>query len=247
MGNATLYLGDCFSILPKLDVHADARISDMPYGVTACRWDKPVPLDTFWSMVDGLTIPTANFVLFGCGRFSHKLYNSNPDWFRYELIWQKTKKVGFFNANLQPMRNHESILIFGRPGFQKASIYNAQKTASGKVYSKIISRRSNIYRDNGEYVHVSDGFQHPCSVLSFASERGQHPTQKPILLMEHLVKSYSNEGDVILDPFIGSGSTGVAAINSGRKFIGIEQNEMYFDIACERIKKAYAEYQAKRN
>jgi site-specific DNA-methyltransferase (adenine-specific) len=247
IGNATLYCGDCFDILPKLDVQADAIISDMPYGVTNCRWDKRIPLDTFWATVEPLIKLSANVVLFSAGKFTVDLICSKRKWYRYDLIWQKSKKVGFLWANNMPMRNHESIHIFNRRGFFKKATYNPQKTVGGKVYSKIISRRSNIYRQDKRYLHESDGTLHPCSVLSFASERGQHPTQKPIALMEHLVKSYTNENDIVIDMFMGSGSTGVATVNTNRKFIGIERDEKFFDIAVERIKKAYAEYQTKRN
>jgi len=238
IGNAILYCGDSFDILPKLDVIADAVISDMPYGVTNCDWDQPIPLDTFWNMIEPRTKQSANVILFACSRFTFDLYNSNPKSYRYDLIWAKSKKCGYLNANLMPMRNHESILVFGRPGFQRASTYNPQKTVGGREGIIIRNHRSSIYKNNGEFVHTSDGMQHPSSVLYFPSEFGQHPTQKPTALMEHLIKSYSKGSDVILDPFMGSGSTGVAAINTWRRFIGIEQNAEYFDIAVERITKA---------
>jgi site-specific DNA-methyltransferase (adenine-specific) len=241
IGNATLYCGDCFSILPKLNVVADAIISDPPYGITKCKWDKKIPLDTFWDMIEPLTKPTANFVLFCCGKFTYKLYNSKPKWYRYDWVWLKSRKVGHQNANLMPMRNHESILVFGRPGFCKATTYNPQKTPGGKAGIKTSTHQSNIYDDDGEYVHISNGTLHPCSVLKFKSERGQHSTQKPLALMEFLVQSYSNKKDIVIDPFMGSGSTGVAAVKTGRKFIGIEQNKKYFDIAVKRIREAYGE------
>ena len=221
IGNATLFHGDSFDILPKLGVKADAVISDPPFGITDCDWDKPVPLDLFWNMVDSCTKATANFVLFSCGKFTHALYNSNPDWYRYDLVWQKSKKVGFLNANLQPMRNHESILVFNRPGFCRVATYHPQKSSGGRGAGiRTRNHRSSIYRDKGEYTHISDGMMHPCSVLPFKNETGQHPTQKPIALMEFLVRSYSNEGDTVIDMFCGSGSTGVACTNTGRSFIG---------------------------
>jgi len=133
---------------------------------------------------------------------------------------------------------HESILVFGRPGFQRASTYNPQKTPGGRVRTTTRNHKSTVYKNKGEFTHVSDGMQHPSSVLYFASEFGQHPTQKPLALMEHLIKSYSNAGETVLDCFMGSGSTGVAAINTGRRFIGIERDEDIFNTAVERIKKA---------
>ena len=241
IGNATLYLGDCFDILPKLDMQADAIISDPPYGVTDCKWDNPIPLDSLWAMVEERTKQSANVVLFGCGKFSFNLINSKKRWYRYDLVWAKNKKVGFLNANLMPMRNHESILVFGRPGYLKKTAYNPQKFPGGKAGIKITNHHSGIYDNHGAYTHVSDGTVHPSSVLSFNSEAGQHPTQKPLALMEWLVRTYTNEGDTVIDPFMGSGTTGVAAINLKRKFIGVERDKKYVDIACERIEKAYAE------
>jgi len=229
-----------------MNVTFDAVISDPPFGITDCDWDCSIPLDSFWNMVDGHTKQSANFVLFGCNKFTVDLVNSKRKWYRYDLVWQKSKKVGFLNANLMPMRSHESILVFIRPGFFKAATYNPQKTPGGrKPGVKTINHRSNVYRDQGEYTHVSDGTVHPCSVLTFNSEFGQHPTQKPLALMDFLVKSYTNEKDIVIDPFMGSGTTGVACVKAGRKFIGIERKKEYFDFACERIEKAYAEYKNK--
>jgi site-specific DNA-methyltransferase (adenine-specific) len=240
IGNATLYCGDCFNILPKLDVECDAVISDMPYGMTKCLWDKKIPLDTFWKIVEPLTKLSANFILFSAGRFTVDLICSKYEWYRYDMIWQKSRKVGHQNANRRPMRNHESVLVFIRPGFTEMATYNPQKTPGGKAGVKITSHSNNVYNDMGEYTHVSDGTLHPCSVLSFKSERGQHSTQKPLALMEFLVQSYSNKKDIVIDPFMGSGSTGVACMNTGRAFIGIERDKKYFEVAVERIKKAYA-------
>jgi len=241
IGNATLYLGDCFKVLPKLDVVCDAIITDPPFGITNCPWDKPIPLDAFWNMIECRAKQSANYVFFGSGKFIVDLICSKRKWYRYDMIWVKSKKCGFLNANLMPMRSHESILVFIRPGFVKKAVYNPQKLPGGRVRIQTTNHRSSVYRDSGEYTHVSDGSLHPCSVLYFKSEAGHHSTQKPVALMEHLVKSYSKENEIILDPFMGSGSTGVAAINTGRKFIGIEKNAEYFDIACKRIAEAYAE------
>jgi DNA modification methylase len=243
IGNATLYLGDSFKILPKLDVIADAVISDMPYNCTDCRWDKRIPLDLFWEIVEPLMKPTANYVLFSAGKFTVKLINSKSKWHRYDLIWEKSKKVSFLNANLRPMRNHETIQVFIRPGFIRKAVYNAQKTAGGRVRTQIKNRKSSVYRDTGEYLHVSDGTQHPTSVLHFKNERGKgiHPTLKPVDLMEWLVKSFTNEGDLVIDPFAGSGSTAVACLNTGRRFIGIEKCKEYFDVAVKRMREAYGE------
>jgi len=247
IGNSMLFLGDCFDIVPKLGFELDAVISDPPFGITDCPWDKAPPLDKFWTMLDGRAKPSANFVLFGCGKFTVDLVNSKRRWYRYDLIWAKNNKVGFLNANLQPMRSHETILVFGRPGYQRGSVYNPQKALGGKK-AGVTTRNhsSSVYRDRGEHTHVSDGTQHPCSLLYFDSEKDKrlHPTLKPIALMEHLVKSYSDEGDIVCDMFMGSGSTGVAAINAGRRFVGIEREQQYFDIAVRRIVEAHEKRKA---
>ena len=241
IGNATLYCGDCFDILPKLAVEADAVISDPPFGITACDWDVAPPLGLFWDLVDRKTKQTANFVLFGCGVFMIDMINSKYRWFRYDLIWAKNNKVGFMNANKMPMRNHESIMVFGRPGFQEAATYNPQKTPGGRSGIKKVKTKAGVYPAT-EHIHESDGTLHPCSVLPFKSDKDNvkklPPTLKPLALMEHLVKSYTNEGDTVIDPFMGSGTTGVACAKHGRRFIGIEKNEKYFDIACKRIHEA---------
>jgi site-specific DNA-methyltransferase (adenine-specific) len=240
--DATLYCGDCFNVLPTLDVESDAVISDPPFGITDCDWDCTIPLDSFWAMIEGRTKQTANVVLFGCGKFTVDLVNSNRKWYRYDLVWQKSKKVGFLWANKMPMRSHESILVFNRPGCFRGATYNPQKTPGGKAPGiKTVNHRSSVYRDQGEYTHTSDGMIHPCSVLPFTSETGLHPTQKPLALLEFLVRSYTNENDIVIDPFMGSGTTGVACVHAGRAFIGIERKKEYFDIACERIKEAHTE------
>ena len=246
IGGCTLYHGDCFSILPKLDIAADAIISDPPYGITACEWDILPPLGRFWEMVERKTKPTANIVLFGCGRFAVDLINSKYVWYRYDLIWQKNNKVGFLNANKMPMRNHESILVFGRPGFCKEATYNPQKTPGGRAGIRrppadIKHKKSCVYRDVPYTDSVSDGTLHPCSILSFKSDKnnnnGLHPTLKPLALMKWLIKTYTNEGDMVIDPFMGSGTTGVACAKLGHRFIGIEREETYYGTALKRIQE----------
>ena len=249
LGNSLLYLGDCFEIIPKLDkfnIELDAVISDPPFGITDCKWDKAIPLDKFWAMLDCRTKPTANFVFFGCGRFSFELFNSKPKWYRYDMVWAKNNKVGFLNAKKQPMRNHEQVLVFGRPGFRDTATYNAQKLPGGRTGIITRNHRSSVYRDRGEFAHVADGTRHPCSILTFKSEKckGLHPTLKPVDLMEWLVNSYSNENDIVLDMFMGTGTTGIACVNANRRFIGIEKEQQYFDIALRRIVEAHEKRKA---
>ena len=238
IGDCTLYLGDCFNILPQLAVNADALISDPPFGITACNWDVLIPLAHFWELADRKTKPTANFVLFGCGKFAVDLINSKYRWYRYDLIWAKNNKVGFLNANLMPMRNHEQILVFGRPGFQNTAVYNPQKTP-GNAYVRQVRVSSGAVYPASTCISESDGSRHPCSVLPFKSDKDNtqriHPTLKPLALMEWLVKTYTNEGDLVLDPFMGAGTTGVACAIHGRRFIGIEKEPEFFEKAIKRI------------
>jgi len=167
------------------------------------------------------------------------------------LVWQKNNVVGFLNANLMPLRNHEQILVFGQPGFAKSATYNPQKISGGRM-----GRRNSIRKPGAVYgacpadIRTSDGTSHPCSILSFDHDRANnqqglnlHPTQKPLGLMQWLVRSYSNVGDVVLDPFMGSGTTGVACVRNHRHFIGIEKEQQYFDLACRRIERAVQEMQ----
>jgi len=237
------------SILPRLDVQCDAIISDPPYGITACDWDILPPLGRFWEMVERKTKPTANIVLFGCGRFAVDLINSQYKWYRYDLIWQKNNKVGFLNANKMPLRNHETVLIFARPGFRKEATYNPQKIPGGRAGIRkppagIRHKKSSVYLDVLYTASVSDGTLHPCSVLQYNNEGTSlnnnnrlHPTQKPLALMEWLIKTYTNEGDTVIDPFMGSGTTGVACAKLGRRFIGIEREETYYGTALKRIQE----------
>ena len=243
INNCTLFHGNCFDILPKLDVVADAVISDPPFGITEADWDKAPPLDTMWTLLDAKTKPTANFVMFGCGKFSINLVNSKYRWYRYDLIWVKNNKVGFLNANTQPMRSHEQILVFGRSGFRAAATYQPVKTPGGRAFTtRTRTRQGGVYPAS-TYMSESDGMRHPCSVLSFDNDRGNnqtglslHPTQKPLALMEWLVRTYTNEGDVVLDPFMGSGTTGVACAKLNRRFIGIERESNFFEMAADRIR-----------
>ena len=250
IGNCTLYCGDAFEIIPTLDDGAiDAVISDPPYAshsfgkCTDCDWDKPVPLAEFWQLLMTKTKPEANVCLFANMRLAHDLINTNRKGFRYDLVWVKNNKTGFLNAGMMPMRNHESILVFGRPGYQKASTYNPIKFTTGKPsVRRTKKQKGGVYPPQEAHTVVSDGSRHPCSVWAFNHERdgnkpdkSYHPVQKPTTLMGALVLQYSNEQDTILDCFMGAGTTAIAAIKLNRKFIGIERERKYFDTACKRL------------
>jgi site-specific DNA-methyltransferase (adenine-specific) len=241
IGNCELYCGDTFDILPKLDIQVDAVISDPPFACTNCEWDVPIPLNQFWDLAEAKTKPTAPFVLFGTMRFAVALINARPNFFRYDAVWSKNTKCGFLWAGHQPLRSPESILAFTRPGEFKRTTYNPMLSPGGRVGTRSVRRKSNgVYGATGDYTSVRTGLQHPSSVLCFDSDRGNnkapsHPTQKPVALLEWLIASFTNEGDTVLDCFMGAGSTAIACARTGRRFIGIEKEERYFKLAIERL------------
>ena len=239
-----LMCGDCLELMKSIpDGSIDMILTDPPYGTTDAPWDKVVPIDEMWEEYNRIIKQDGAVVLFSQLPFAVDLINGNRKSFRYEIIWQKTMTVGFLNANKMPLRAHENILIF----YKKLPTYNPQKTAGkpyfkpgsvttpGEVYgnSKAASKRLTIDNVTGE--------RYPTDVLRFsnAGRRGKkHSTQKPTALLEWLIKTYTNPGEVVLDSCMGSGSTGVACVNTGRDFIGIELNEQFFNIAKERIAEA---------
>lgn len=216
------------------DNSIDLIAVDLPYGVTNNKWDSILPLDDMWKEFHRIGKENAAIVLTATQPFSSLLVASNLKYFKYEIIWEKTVSSGQLNVKHQPMRSHESILVF----YKKKPTYNEQKT-EGKPYS--IKRDAN-YKD-GSYgsqkpnEKQNNGFRHARSVIKIPNPRvkGGHPTQKPVELMDYIIKSYSNEGDVILDCCMGSGTTGVSAISLNRRFIGIELSSEYFDLSAYRL------------
>lgn len=233
----SLFLGDCLSKLSEIPSGSvDLVLTDLPYGTTACAWDSVIPLDALWVELRRLAKPTTNFVFTAQQPFTWALAASNPRWFRYELIWEKPNGTNPFQAKRMPMKRHENVLVF----YKSAGTYNPQMT-EGRPYTWSAKRSGSeaggMARGKDAAIH-NTGTRYPTSVLRFAQERGLHPTQKPVALMEWLVRTYSDPGDTVLDCCMGSGSTGVAALRAGRKFIGIELSKKYFDIAEERIEAA---------
>ena len=251
VGDSVLYNGDCFDVLETLeDGSIDCCLSDPPYSsqtfgrCTDCEWDVAVDLPNLWRLVNCKTKPSANIVLFGNMKLAYDLINTNPKAFRYDLVWAKNNRTNFLNANLRPLSAHESICVFGKPGNMVESTYNALKTGSGRPRMNRTKARKTggVYPPSQEgYTTVSDGTTHPISILAFDRDGVQldHPTQKPLNLMGWLVMTYSNPGDIVLDMFSGSGTTLEAALRLNRRFIGIERERSYFDIACKRLEKAW--------
>ena len=249
MSNVELYQGDCLEIMKNItDKSVDLILCDLPYGTTACKWDTIIPFDLLWQQYDRIIKDSGAILLFGKQPFTTDLINSNRKLFKYELIWEKDKPTNFALANKQPMCYHENILMF----YKKQPVYNKQMVErEGKGtwrYNFDISHENRtIQGTNRKYCGKKDKsnydikYKNPKSILYFDTgkrQQSQHPTQKPVALLEYLIKTYTNENDLVLDNCMGSGSTGVACKNTNRNFIGIELDENYFKIAKERIESA---------
>ena len=214
------------------DKSVDLILCDPPYGTTACKWDTIIPFEPMWKELKRIRKDNAAIVLFGSEPFSSYLRMSNIKEFKYDWIWLKSNGGGFLNANRQPLKRHEIIKIF----YDKQCAYYPQKT-KGKAYTCTRASAGETTQDQSVagWVTRNDGTRFPLSYQNFKSETGLHPTQKPVALLEYLIKTYTLEGETVLDFTMGSGSTGVAAKNLNRSFIGIEQDAKYFEIAKKRI------------
>ena len=245
-----LYRGDCLELMKNIpDGSVDMVLCDLPYGTTHCEWDKRIPFPPLWEQYKRVSKKNAAIVLFSSQPFTTDLINSNRKMFRYEIIWEKTLPTNFLNAKKQPLRNHENIVVFYRkvPTYQPIKRVVPRNDIGRKRTNSGAANQYNEFR-NGSYQYTEDGTRFPTDVIKFSSWNGalfgktenatKHPTQKPVPLLEYLIKTYTNEGDLVLDNCMGSGSTGVACINTGRDFIGIEKDEKYFSIAQERIERA---------
>ena len=237
-----IYLGDCLDLMPQIqDQSIDMVLCDLPYGTTKNNWDSIIPLDKLWAQYERIIKPAGAIVLFSQQPFTSMLVMSNPKMFKYEWIWEKENGTGFLNANHAPLKIHENILVFGKGATSptKKSIsmtYNPQKT-KGKPYTAVQGYSGSNYSPTVGNVTISDGMRYPTDIIKFNRDKEKyHSTQKPVDLCRYLIRTYTNENDVVLDNTIGSGSTIVAAIRENRKYIGIEKDEHYFDIAKQRIK-----------
>ena len=243
MSNIQIFNGDCLEVMDNLiqqGIKIDAIITDIPYGTTRCKWDSVIPFEEMWKRIKEIRKPTTPIVLFGSEPFSSSLRLSNIKEYKYDWKWEKTQATGFFNAKKQPMRCIEDICVF----YQKQCLYNPQKTEGHKPvnsYTKYLStvNKTEVYgKCTKELSGGGNTDRFPRQLLTYSSDKQTcylHPTQKPLELMEYLVKTYSNENDLVLDFTMGSGTTGVACKKLNRNFIGIELDENYFKIAKERI------------
>lgn len=237
----TLYQGDCLELMKGIPTKSvDMILCDLPYGTTRNGWDKVIDLQSLFTAYKRLVKIGGVIALFSQQPFTTDLINVNRKQFRYEWIWQKSQGTGHLNAGRMPLKAHENILIF----YDKLPTYNPQKTYGNPYYRAKHYKGSTNYgkQDECETICV-DGSRFPTDVIKFTSvnnsaEQKLHPTQKPVPLLEYLIKTYTNEGETVLDNCMGSGSTGVACVNTNREFIGMELDEHYFEVAKNRIEQA---------
>lgn len=245
--HVTLYHGDCLNIMPMLpnpDKTIDMILCDLPYGTTACKWDTVIPFDPLWKEYKRLIKNNGAIVLTASQPFTSKLVMSNIEWFQYSMVWDKVNKyTDYLNAKKRPMRRHEDIIVFssGMP------IYNAQMIPVTPYKSRRSrpSRAATYGKVNGcDYGKII--FEHnPCSVIAIEGNFTTgiiHPTQKPIALFEYIIRTYTNEGDTVMDNCAGSGTTGVACMNTGRKAILIEKDAGYCDISAKRMMREISDF-----
>lgn len=247
--NVTLYHGDCLELMERIpDKSISAVICDLPFGVLSksnpsAKWDSIIPFEPLWAHYKRVCKDNAAIVLFAQGMFTAKLMMSNPDMWRYNLVWDKVNRpTGFLDANRKPMRIHEDIVVF----YGSQPTYNPQFSIGQKCHSRGKAGNSDGKCKNRNYGKfkatetVMTNKKYPTSILSFEKQHidFSHQTQKPVDLLRYLIRTYSNEGDTILDNTMGSGSTGVAAVMENRKFVGIEKDDSYFSIAQKRINEA---------
>ena len=229
---------DCLNAMKFIpDSSISMILADPPYGTTACKWDSVIPLEPMWEQLKRVIKPNGAIVMTASQPFTTTLISSNIKMFKYCWVWKKPQGVDPFMAKIRPLNNIEDVVVFAKT----KTLYNPQKT-KGKPYKIDRDKTLRVHEITGANMRptttVNVGDRLPTRVLDFKQERGYHPTQKPVALMEYLIKTYTNEGELVLDFTMGSGTTGVACKNLGRKFIGIEMDEGYFKIAEDRIDAA---------
>lgn len=236
-----IYNMDCLEGMKRIDDKSiDMLLCDLPYGTTQCKWDTIIPFDELWKQYNRIIKDNGAIVLFGSEPFSSHLRLSNLKMFKYDWIWDKVKGTGFLNAKRQPMRNHEIISVF----YKKQCLYNPQKTTGHKLKQSYRRKelQTEVYGEMKNDYYYESTERYPRSIQIFSTDTQNsslHPTQKPVALCEYLIKTYTNEDEIVLDNCIGSGTTAVACINTNRKYIGFELDENYYNIATERINNTY--------
>ena len=229
--------GDCLQLMKQITHKSiDIILCDFPYGTTPCKWDSVIPFEPLWEQYKRIIKDNGAICLFGSEPFSTELRHSNLKMYKYDWIWEKEQGANFMLCKYQPYKVHEIISVFSKnthlyiPQMTQGKPYISGKGTSGEITKNVVKVQTK-----------NNGTRYPRSVIKFNTDKGKgslHPTQKPVALLEYLIKTYSNEDDIILDNCMGSGSTGVACVNTGREFIGIELDENYYNIAKNRISQA---------
>lgn len=245
-----LLQGNCLELMKDIpDGSVDMVLADPPYGTTACKWDTCIPFEPLWDQYKRVIKSGGVIALFGSEPFSSRLRMSNIKWFKYDWIWHKNTCTGFQHAKNMPLKDYEIVSVFSPSSMGHKSLlgdrrmtYNPQGiTVTNKERGGGLRRFGNVIgkRPSHKERYVQEAEGYPKAVLNFANnEKDLHPTQKPVALLEYLIRTYTNEGETVLDNVMGSGSTGVAAVNTGRSFIGMELDTGYFETACKRISEA---------
>lgn len=233
----TLMQGDCLELMDSIPSKSiDLILCDLPYGTTQNKWDTVIPFDKLWAQYNRIIKDNGAILLFSQMPFGANLIMSNPKMFRYEWVWEKNRGTGFLNAKKMPLKKHENILVF----YKHLPTYNPQGLI--ELDNPIEYENNSPSSNYGTYGHqkvIQKNTNYPTDIIQFSTDTSRlHPTQKPVALLEYIIKTYTNEGDIVLDNCMGSGSTGVACVNTNREFIGMELDENYFNIAKERIEVA---------
>jgi len=234
-----LRLGDCLELMKLIpDKSIDAIICDLPYGTTQNKWDNVIPFDLLWKQYERIIKDNGAIVLTASQPFTSALIMSNPKIYKYNWVYSKNKSTGFLNAKKQPLNDYEDICVF----YKKQCTYNPQMTIAETIYKRgeVKRKKSDCYGNEKDYKQEDNGLRYPKRIQYFNNNQTQdqiHSTQKPIPLMEYLIKTYTNENDTILDNTFGSCTTGIACINTNRNFIGIENNKEYFNISLKRVEE----------
>lgn len=239
MKTNTIHLGDCLDLMPSIPSKSiDMILCDLPYGTTACEWDSIIDMTRLWQEYERVIKDNGAIVLTACNEFTFALYNSNPKMFKYRWIWKKSLATGFLLAKKQPMRNFEDVLVF----YKKQPTYNPISFRKGNARKREYKKKNMFaiygFAQSESEVHED---RRPTTILEFQSandgSKGSsiHPTQKPVALFEYLIRTYTNEGELVLDNCSGSGTTAIACMNTNRQFICIERDETYHRKSIERL------------
>lgn len=231
-----LYHGDCLEIMPSIpDKSIDMILCDLPYGTTACKWDVVIPFEPLWKEYKRIIKDRGCIALFGSEPFSSYLRMSNIKQYKYDWVWDKVRGVGHLNAKIRPLLSTENVIVFNEKGFYSPQMRDRYKPrkSQNKSTQQVYGKSLDVFE--GEVLNK----KYPINLITFSksdmTKNKLHPTQKPVALLEYLIKTYTIEGETVLDNCMGSGSTGVACVNTGRNFIGIEKEQKYFEIAQKRI------------